>query len=244
MRTAGPKTLSDEELIRVCAFTRTEEILLLSGCLGALLTAVIAFVTLLIAGNAGSPLTLGAVSICAALFLALHLTARPKRRYREELDYRSGKAPFSHYVAEAQAELAGGQPDWIALFTVRHLPHGDFSWLWIGLSEGQPPAAHASLRVSRASPPLLARADWDLAAEDVNELLALVKGLDFATLTDVRSFVMDGAPCRLAILRREPRALAEAACNLSGFRDGEPEQPTMLVSSTLHRIAQQGRLAS
>jgi hypothetical protein len=106
----NPKALSDQELVRRCSGLR--EFLLWSlGCLGALivLLATIAVALTVLSGGRW-PVWVG-----TALFLAA-LLHQPAYWYRKELDYRSGMAPFSTYVAEAKAALAAGQADWIVLF--------------------------------------------------------------------------------------------------------------------------------
>ena len=150
LRRVDPKSLSDEELTLLCSPGQHEEMLLSLGCLGASIAALSAVVALIGLGGASKTLAAGFMLAAGAFLLAQHLVSLPKRRYRKELAYRSGMAPFEDYVAEAEAGLAKESADWIFLFTVRSLPRGDFRWLRIVLDEETPSPAQVELRVSSA----------------------------------------------------------------------------------------------
>jgi hypothetical protein len=124
-----------------------------------------------------------------AFLLAQHLVSLPKRRYRKELAYRSGMAPFEDYVAEAEAGLAKENADWIFLFTVRSLPRGDFRWLRIVLDEETPSPAQVEVRVSSGKPWHFRRTAGNLPDASVQALRGAVKTLDLASLTSCPTLV-------------------------------------------------------
>jgi hypothetical protein len=69
------------------------------------------------------------------------------------------------------------------------------------------------------------------------EMLHLLTAWDLAALSDAPVAVMDGTPCQLAILRREPWAAVVAHCNLGGFYFGQTEHPTMRACFALYDLA-------
>ena len=71
----------------------------------------------------------------------------------------------------------------------------------------------------------------------VQDLLTFLNGLDLAALTDVPSVVKDGAPCHVAVLRREPRCVTSASCNLGGWTAEPLQHPTAEVCSKLCDVA-------
>jgi hypothetical protein len=232
------KTLSDQELADLC---RTSAIETASGTLGCSASIVVILVLLL------GPLAFGAVPpgvallalLAGALVFVHYVVSRGKRGYRKELDYRRGTAPLPQYIAEAEAVLRQHAADWVLLFSVSHLPHGGFRWLRIALHEGSPPSAQANLRTSAPGCPTFQRIDRDVPEDIVRELLSLLKALDPAALTSVPSFVRDGAPCRLTLLRREPWLVTSASCNLMGFSGSERERaqsPAVFASLKLNEI--------
>jgi hypothetical protein len=234
LRRADPKSLSDEELALLCSSGPLEEMLLPLSFLVASIAALSACAALL--GSASTTLAAGFMLAAGALFLALHSVSRPKRRYRKELVYRSGMAPFQDYVAEAEAGLAKENVDWTFLFTVRHLPHGDCRWLRIVFNEVTSSPAQLELRVSGRKPRYFRRTAAHLPDAPVQELIRAVKTLDLASLTSCPALVLDGVPCQLAILRREPRSVTVASCNLSGHHPAG--HPAVRVCAMLHEIAQ------
>ena len=229
-----PKSLSDGELARICAATRLENALGVTGCLGILAMLLVVY-PLALAGLF-KPAFIGFALAIASVFWALHLAGRPRRVYREELAWRRGTAPFSRYMEEAQMELARSGADWIILFTLRSLPHGGFRWLRLTLTEGPPAQAHARLRISKQELPDR-RVDGNIPDGALQELLAMLKELDLPALTDIFPGVKDGAPCRIAILRREPETVAMGSCNLGGLTDDQRRLPTVAACLKLADIA-------
>jgi len=238
---ADPKSLSDEELAQICASVAGEDALVAAGCLGGVIAAsVLALSGLLGFWGLAWPAVGGFALTVVALILA-HLVTRRPRRYRDELAYRSGRGPRSQYVAEAEGILRQHRADWVLLFSVRGLPHGDFRWLRLTLSEGPPASAFADLRVSpQPQRPVFKRVERDVPSDILQDLLHLLKELDLATLADVPSFVKDGAPCHLTVLRREPWLVRSASCNLAAhfmMSDRERAQfPAVLAASKLDKI--------
>ena len=240
MRRGDPKSLSDEELLRLSAKTRLESRLEAAGCLGVL-AAFVLLILLAFAAIFTLPFVVAAASAATALGV-LYLAGLPKRAWREELDWRRGKAPLARYMDDARGEFVHGGADWVILFTRRGLPHGLIVWLRIAVIAGPPAQAKAAVRASAWALP-----DWRTEAEDTRaeaalpddaarELLAMLSGLDPASLTDVPSFVRDGAPCQLAILR--PGAEGVGSCNLRGLSEDQHELPTAAFCLKLAGIAQ------
>jgi hypothetical protein len=235
---ADPKSLSDEALSQVCAPTQIEERLLRAGCLGSLAALALLLVTLLAYGDLAHPLFLGPALTVVALFWAHHLVRRPKRRYREELAYRQGLGPWPQYVAEAEVILRRREADWVLLFTRRGLPHGGFWWLRLALVEGPPESARAYLRVlPRWEGPVFKRVEREVPEAIVRDLLSLLKGLDLAALTGIPARVIDGQPCGLTVLRREPWCVTSASCNLGGLTGELLRHPTASLCTKLWDIA-------
>lgn len=221
------KFLGGAELERICAPTMLENGLGAAGCLGIaaalLLLILAAFVSVF------KPIFAWVALTAVALFWGRHLISSPKRAYREELAWRRGLASFSRYVDEARTDIVRSGVDWIILFTMTSLPHGGSRWLRIALS-GEPQArAQVRLLVSEQGQPRgqLERSLPDAALQD---LLAMLGELDLAALTDIPSTVRDGAPCRLAIVRREPETSALGSCNLAASLTDEERQHPMVAA--------------
>ncbi len=183
------------------------------------------------------PAFAGFVLVAVAAFWGLHLAGLPKQAYREELAWRRGLASFSRYVEEARAELARSGADWIVLFTMAVLPHGGSWWLRIALTEVPQVSAQARFLVSGPDLPY-SQLERRLPDATLKEMLAMLNGLDLAALMDIPATVLDGTPCRLAILRREPEALAVGSCNLGGLDDGRRQLPTVATCLKLAGIIQ------
>jgi hypothetical protein len=239
LQRSDSKTLSDEELADL---GRTSAIETASGTLGCSASIVVILVVLLGPlpfGNAVPPGVALLALLAGALVFVHYVVSRGKRGYRRELDYRRGRAPLPEYIAEAEAVLRQHAADWVLLFSVSHLPHGGFRWLRIALHEGSPPSAQANLRTSAPGCPIFQRTDRDVPEDIVRELLSLLKALDPAALTSVPSFVIDGAPCHLTLLRREPWLVTSASCNLMDFPGSQRElaqSPVVFASLKLNEI--------
>jgi hypothetical protein len=236
LQRSDSKTVSDEELADLC---RTSAIETASGTLGCFASIVVIFVVLLGPLAFGNAVLPGIALLAGVLVFVRYVVSRGKRGYRKELDYRQGRAPLPQYIAEAEAVLRQHAADWVLLFSVSYLPHGGFRWLRIALHEGSPPSAQANLRTSAPGCPTFQRTDRDVPEDIVRELLSLLKALDPAVLTSVPSFVRDGAPCRLTLLRREPWLVTSASCNLVDFLGSGRElaqSPAVFASLKLNEI--------
>ncbi len=226
-----PKSLGDRELARIYAATPLERRLESAGCLGTL-AALLLFLLAVFASIFKIAFIVAALAAATA-FWARHLLGLPKRAYREELNWRRGNAPLAQYMAEARGELARDGADWMILFSQRSLPHGPLVWLQIVLTQGPPAQAQARLRVSRWALPEWQdgegtrdlRVEAALPGTSVQELLLMLKEVDLATLTDVPSAVIDGAPCRLALLRLGAEGVGR--CNLGGLTNDRRQLPTV-----------------
>jgi hypothetical protein len=140
-----PKTLSDEELAGICATSYVDYIEAVSGTLGYPGSVVVLLLVcdqLAFGKTAALPFAGGLALLMAAFLFAHQLARRPKRRYREELNYRR----FSQYVAELEAVRCHKEADWVLLFTASGHRHSGFWWLRLALKEGPPPSARADLR--------------------------------------------------------------------------------------------------
>jgi hypothetical protein len=142
-------------------------------------------------------------------------------------------------VDEARTDIARNGADWIILFTMTSLPHGGSWWLRIALS-GEPQArAQVRLLVSEQGQPR-GQLERSLPDATLQDLLTMLGELDLAALTDMPSTVRDGAPCRLAIVRREPETLALGSCNLAAsLTDEERQLPMVAAYLKLARIARE-----
>jgi hypothetical protein len=232
-----PKSLNDEALTQICASAPRENALLLAGCLGSVIVLLLMFIGTVAFGSLAPRFLTISAFVVAALFLAHQLVSWPKRRYREELAYRCGDAPFSLYIEEAQTVLSQGNADWILIFTARGLPHGDFRWLELALREGPPLCGRVDLRVSESKLPGLERVESDVPDAIVQELLTFLKELNLEALTDVPDGGFDGLPCQLAVLCREPWAIAMASCNLGGLSEEWLQHPTVVACLKLNTMA-------
>jgi hypothetical protein len=236
LQRSDPKTLSNEELAGLCTTSAVETA---SGTLGCLASIVVILV-LLLGPRAFGRAVLPGVALLAGTLLFVHFVVRRwKRRYRKELNYRRGMAPLPQYIAEAEAVLRQHAADWVLLFSVSYLPHGGFRWLRMALHEGPPPSAHANLRTSASGRPVFECTDRDVPEDIVREVLSVLKALDLDALTDVPPRVIDGAPCRLTVLRRAPWLVTSASCNLGGFPRSARELaqfPAVLASLKLNEI--------
>ena len=106
------------------------------------------------------------------------------------------------------------------------------------MREGPPICARADLRVSDQRASKLKRVDRDLPGDTAQELLSVFQRLPLPALTDIPSFVKDGAPCHVAVLRRHPWAKAVASCNWGDlwFDEERAEGATALVCSKLEDV--------
>jgi hypothetical protein len=236
LRRSDSKTLSDEELADLCTTSAIETASGAFGCFAGIVVILFLLLGPLALGNAVLP---GVALLAGALQFVRYVVRRGKRGYRKELDYRRGRAPLPQYIAEAEAVLRQHAADWVLLFSVSYLPHGGFRWLRIALHEGSPPSAHANLRTSAPGCPIFERTDRDVPEDIVGELLSLLKALDPAALTSVPSYVRDGAPCCLTLLRREPWLVISASCDLIDFHRSARElaqYPAVFASLKLIEI--------
>ena len=240
MRRADPRSLGDEELARACAKTPLE------GSIETVaLVALVASLPLLFLGMLARVFAYGfagAVLVGSAAFGVLGLLTRPKRALREELDFRRGLAPLERYMDEARGEVAAGRADWAILFARRGLPHGSRTWMRISATAGPPARAKVSLRVAwgsrggrDAEPDNQVEAE--LGAGAVRELAEMLSRVGAASLTEVPSFVYDGAPCRVAIVGREVEGAG--GCNLGGVSEEQRELPTVAFCLKLAAIARE-----
>ncbi len=223
----------------ICAPTLLENGLGAAGCLG--IVAALLFLLLAAFVSVFKPIFAWVALTAVALFWGRQLVSLPKRAYREELAWRRGLASFSRYVDEARTDIVRSGADWIVLFTMTSLPHGGSSWLRIALS-GEPQAqaqAQVRLLVSEQGQPR-GQLERSLPEATLQDLQALLRELDLEALTDMPSTVRDGAPCRLAILRREPETSALGSCNLAAsLTDEERQHPMVAACLKLARIARE-----
>jgi hypothetical protein len=239
MRQADPRSLGNEELEQACAKTSLEGLLEIVALL-----ALVTSLPLLLLGTLAQAFGLGfagAVLVALAAFGVLRLLTRHKHALREERNFRRGLAPLERYMNEARNEVALKRVDWVVLFAQRSLPHGPHRWMRASVTAGPPACAVASLRVTWQSQARAAEADRqiqaELGGETARELAGMLSGTGAASLTDIPSFVFDGAPCRVAIVERE--AEGTGGCNLGGLREEQQELPTVALCRKLASIARE-----
>ena len=238
MQHGDPRALSDEKLEGICATSAIERASVGLGCLASIVVVLVLFFGHLAFGEEALPFAAVLALLPAALLLTHHVVSRPKRPYREELAYRSGKGPFFPIRG------GGGRNPPPARCRLGFRVHRDGASAWrllvapAGLEQGPPASARANLRFCLEwRLPIGTQVERVVPDDMIQDLLTLLNGLDLAALTDIPSLVSDGAPCRVAVLRREPRCVTLASCNL-GDRTAEPLlHPTAAVCSKLCDIA-------
>jgi hypothetical protein len=85
--------------------------------------------------------------------------------------------------------------------------------------------------------PLFDQVEQEVPDSMVQDLVRLLKEPGSAALTDVPCAVIDGAPCRLTVLRREPWCVTSASCNLGGLTAELLQHPTAALCTKLWDIA-------
>jgi hypothetical protein len=143
-------------------------------------------------------------------------------------------------MEEAEAALAARHTDWIVVFMrlpryarpMRDHYAGSLGCLWLVLNDGPPATAQASFRAPGAKLPVHKQSD--LPEATAKDLLMFFAALDLAQLTHLRDQPLSRhcVPCRIAVLRREPRTVVSAACYLN-----ELQHPAVLACQKLNEIA-------
>jgi hypothetical protein len=234
------KTLSDEELAGICATSYVDYIEAVSGTLGypgSVVVLLLVCEQLAFGKTAALPFAGGLALLMAAFLFAHQLARRPKRRYREELNYRR----FSQYVAELEAIRCHKEADWVLLFTASGHRHSGFWWLRLALKEGPPPSARADLRILPEREPQ----HWverEVPDDIVKDVLCLLNGLDLAALTTPSTSWPDASisPAswrRLTVLRREPWGVTTVSGDLPDLPAELLRHPTANACSKLCDIA-------
>jgi len=142
--------------------------------------------------------------------------------YLDELTDRHLLAPAQVYMDRATAAMSQADPpDYVLLLTGRGLPHGPGRGIRVVLRVSPEPRATLEVGTAKLDPSSHREmyATYDSASLDDDGAVRLVELLDTvdpATLADVPPDVIDGFPCRVTVLRREPRLETSAECNLSG----------------------------
>ncbi len=212
------------------------------GCISGLILSVCAAVgTLVLLGFAyliAAIIAFLAVGIPLAVlvFWAAGFRAKP---YRNELRRRYDLPELPASSAEAEPLFAGSEPpDAVLLLQGRGLPHGKTHSALVKLWQGETP--HGTLLARALSEMDFSRdvlftaelGEAALTGEECAAFWALLPEVE-RTSTEIQDFVMDGFPCRLVVLRREPFQRREASCNLGGIRGADAAHPVPAMMQAL-----------
>jgi hypothetical protein len=201
-----PKTLSDEELAGICRMRPVVVVIEAVSSLGYWVSPVVLFVFCLQLASdsmAALPSTGALAALVGVLVLTHQLVRWPKRRYREELNYRE----LSQMVAHLEAMRCYREADWVLLFTASGNRRSSFWWLRLALKEGPPPSAQADLGILPERQPQ----HWvesEVSDDIVQEVLCLLKEMDLEALNSPSILRFDASispACwwRLTVLRRD-----------------------------------------
>ena len=182
------------------------------------------------------------ISLAVLVFWAAGFRAKP---YRNELmrRYALPKLPESRADAEpffaAHASEGREPPDAVLLLEGRGLPHGNAHFVQVNLWQGETPRGTVLARTlsetdfSRDVPFRAESGEAALTAAQCAAFRALLPQAEAASTDNLQDFVMDGFPCRLVALRREPFHRCEASCNLAGIREADAAHPVPAMMKAL-----------
>ena len=159
------------------------------------------------------------------LLLALQLVLKTEGNAEAALAQtkrRLGLADRSVYVEEARIEMEGNAPpDWVVILSSQSLPHGGRHWIRVKVSAAPEPSGTVE---TRSVPGWICDPDpiWDSYLGPVEEMIVHIRCLESdeclpilnilrnATPDDLRKVredrkVIDGCPCELVVVSREPR---------------------------------------
>jgi hypothetical protein len=233
--TKSPAQLSDDELWQFCrAESERASRHAYGGCVVTLGIVIAAFVAAMYALPDLLPesVFIGPfIALGLALVVYFSLLSR-LARYRhpdafQEWKKRETRKLFGDEPAgpRAAARLfdAPEPPDWILLFTGAGLPHGKTVWTNVYLKAAPPSgtlaagsAPHVDFFAKENPLAEISNTRGVLGQADAEAVLAL---LTPASLTELKSMppnVVDGFPCSVTILRREPRLTHMVTANLAG----------------------------
>ena len=221
------------------------------GCISGLLLSVCAAAgTLLRLGWAyliAAIMAFFAVGIAGAIFVswATHLRAMPYQnelRRRHRLPELPGSSAEAEPLFAADTSNTSGKsepPDAVLLLKGHGLPHGKTHFARVNLWQGETPRGTLLAQT-------LSRFDFDrdmpftaehgeavLTAEECAGFWALLPEVETSSTDKLQDFVMDGFPCRLVVLRREPFQRIEASCNLAGIREADAAHPVPAMMQAL-----------
>jgi hypothetical protein len=213
------------------------------GCVAGLILSVCAAVgTLVLLGFAyfiAAIIAFFAVSIAFAV-LIFWVAGFRSRPYRKELKRRYHLPELPASSAEAEPLFAGSEPpDAVLLLSGRGLPHGNDHFVQVTLWQGEMPRGTILARTlsrfdfDRDVPFTAALGEAALTGEERAAFWALLPEAETASTEKLQDVVIDGFPCRLVALRREPFQIHSASCNLAGIGDVDAAHPVPAMMQAL-----------
>ena len=237
------QTMTEAELLEAARRRPWEQRLERIGCLAGLILSIGAAVgTLVLLGFAyliAAILAFLAVSVSWAISVSWAAGFRAKP-YRSELERRYALPKLPESGADAEPFFAGSEPPDAVLLLLGHgLPHGNAHFAQVSLWQGETPRGTVLARTlsetdfSRDVPFAAKSGEAALTGEESATFWALLPEVETASTDKLQDFVMDGFPCRLAALRREPFGLHAASCNLMGIREADAAHPVPVMMEAL-----------
>jgi len=242
------RAMTDEALLRACRPLPWERRLESAGCgLGLAAGLLVAHGMYRFIGGAGWLLILlafFAAGITAGV-QASSLADRRSRRQQAELRRRHTPPALDEALKQAEERLEGQDaPDWELLLHGRALPHGGTTGVRVALRQADPPRGRISVhRASdvdfRRDPPFTAeRGERALDAQECESLLALLPDLLTSGTDPIQNVVMDGFPCHLAAVRRQPRQVFKHGCNLAGVPASQSAHPVPVLMRQMMELSE------
>ena len=241
------QTMTEAELLEAARRRPWEQRGESIGCLfGLLLSVGAAVATLVFLGFAyliAALIAFLAVGVSLAVLVSWAAGFRAKP-YRSELARRYALPDLPASSADAEPFFAGSEPpDAVLLLEGRGLPHGSTHFAQVTLWQGETPRGTVLARTlsetdfSRDVPFRAEQGEAALTAEECAAWWALLPQVEAASTETLQNFVMDGFPCRLVALRREPFHRCEASCNLAGIREADAAHPVPVMMEALLAVS-------
>lgn len=242
------QTMTEAELIARSRQRPWEQRIESIGCVAGLVLSVCAAAgTLVLLGLAylGAAiiafLAVG-ISTVVLVFWAAGFRAGP---YRNELRRRYDLPELPASRAEAEPLFAANPtegskpPDAVLLLQGRGLPHGNDHFVQVTLWQGETPHGTILARTlsrfnfDRDVPFTAALGEAALTGKECAAFWALLPEVERTSTEKLQDFVLDGFPCRLVVLRREPFRRCEASCNLAGIGEADTAHPVPAMMQAL-----------
>ena len=262
------RAATDEELLRFSRPTSWELLAprLFAPLSGVVILALLVFVGVVTFtdGSEGlGPMLVGililfvtvGLGVFAVLGGTLFLLGRPERRskvHRAELTRRYGQGGFDEELRHArEVEDRDQAPEYTILFSAQEMPGGRHYWTRLDLMNGADGELSQALLELRVGPLIDLQHDADPLARIVRRQVALtlapdmslvrfLRGLDLEKLRSVKSCIINGMPCEIAVLRRGSDKVYRGGCNFVEQDDRVETAPVMrLVGILLKTVRDQ-----